>query len=46
MKYQLFTTPRSIFKNIEEKLYFYEQAMLKYTNNLQYCFACPPEVLD
>ena len=34
------------FKKIEGKLYFYEQAVLKYTNNLQYCFACPPEALD
>ena len=48
MKYQLFTRPGSIFLKIEEKLYFYEQAVLhvKYTNSLQYCFACPPEALD
>ena len=24
-------------------MFFCEQAVLKYTNNLQYCFACPPE---
>ena len=45
-KYQYFTMSGSIFFKIAEKLYFYEQTVLKYTNNLQYCFACPPEALD
>ena len=46
MKYQHFTMSGSIFKKIAEKLYFYEQAVLNNTNDLQYRFACPPETLD
>ena len=42
----LYNARKYFFLNREEKLYFYEQAVLKYTNNLQYCFACPPEALD
>ena len=42
-KYQYFTMQEVFFLKIAEKLYFYEQTVLKYTNNLQYCFACPPE---
>ena len=36
----------SIFKKLKKSCVFYEQAVLKYTNNLQFCFACPPEMLD
>ena len=46
MKYQLFTMSGSIFLKIEEKLYFYEQAVLKYTKTSSNCLACPPEALD
>ena len=37
---------RKYVLKIEEKLCFYEQAVLEYTNNLRFCFACPPEALD